>query len=257
MGRRMKWRLCVATTLAAVALAAVLAPAARVEYGNLVITANGGFHPNTLPRNSYAPIRIYGHATIKTKDGTTPPPLQSILFLIDRNGHLETRGLPVCQPGKLANTTVEQARAACKNAIVGTGTVKAIITLPGQPPVPSTSPLTFFNGSRQGGNATVVIHAYTTVPEPTTYVVVTTIEKVHKGRFGYQVSTDIPSIAGGYGSLTAGSFKIKRVYNYKGHTYGYTSARCTDGVLQARGRFTFTDGTIIEGSVFVPCNIRD
>jgi hypothetical protein len=254
MGRRLRWGLCISASL--VVVFGGLAPAARVVFGNIVITADGGFHPSALPRYSYAPISIQGHANIKTKDGTTPPPLQTILFLVDRNGHLETRGLPVCRPGQVANTTVAKARAACKNAIVGTGTAKAIVTLPGQPPIPVTSPLTFFNGPRQDGDATIIIHAYATAPEPTTYVLVTTIAKVHKGRFGYEVTTDVPSIAGGYGSLTAGSLAIHRVYTYQGRTYGYTSARCADGLLEARGRFTFADGTAVAGTLFKPCYIR-
>ncbi len=245
-----------AAVLFAILLAAGVASGARVVLGNIVIVADGSFHPNALPKKTYAPISLQGHATISTKDGTTPPPLKTILFLFDRNGHLETRGLPVCQPGEIANTTVEVARTRCKSAIVGTGFATAVVTLPGQAPVNASSPLTFFNGPRQGGNATVVIHAYATVPAPTTYVVVTTIAKVNKGRFGYEVSTDVPSIAGGYGSLTSGKLAIHRVYTYKGRTYGYTSARCADGLLEARGRFTFADGTVVAGTVFKPCRVR-
>ncbi len=256
MHRRQVIRTACAAAVLGIVLVAGIAIAARIVFGNIVITADGGFHPNALPKKSYAPISIQGHANIKTKDGTTPPPLKTILFLVDRNGHLETRGLPACRPGELANTTVDVARARCKSAIVGTGFATAVVTLPGEAPVNASSPLTFFNGPRRGGNATVVIHAYATVPAPTTYVLVTTIAKVHKGRFGYEVSTDVPSIAGGNGSLTAARLAIHRVYTYKGHTYGYTSARCADGLLEARGRFTFADGTIAAGTVFKPCWVR-
>ena len=238
------------------ALTAGSASAARVALGNIVIVADGDFHPEVLPKSSFAPIRIGGHATISTKDGTTPPPLKTILLLFDRNGHLETRGLPTCAAEALANETVAQARRTCRSAIVGTGVAKAILTFPGQAPIPATSPLTFFNGPRKGGDATVVIHAYTTTPAPTTYVVVTTIAKVHIGRFGYAVSTDVPSIAGGNGSLVAGSLAIRRTYPYRGRTHSYTSARCADGLLEARGRLAFTDGTIIAGTVYKPCWVR-
>jgi hypothetical protein len=255
----MKWGLCIVVALiGTTALTSIaLASPARVVFGNLVLIANGGFHPDKLPEKTFAPINVQGNATLKTKDGTVPPPLKTVVIMIDKNAHVETRGLPTCQPGRIANTTVAQARAACKNAIVGTGTAKAIITTPGEPPIPATSPLTFFNGPPQDGNATVIIHAYATVPSPTTYVLVTTIEKINKGAFGYKVSTDVPSIAGGNGSLIATSVKIGRIYKYKGGTYGYASARCATGLLQARGKLTFADGTVIAGSFFKPCWVRN
>jgi hypothetical protein len=245
-----------AVALFAIALAAGSASAARVVLGNIVVVADGSFHPEVLPKRSYAPIRIGGHATISTKDRTTPPPLKTVFLLFDRNGHLETQGLPTCRPDAIADKTVSAARQVCGRAIVGTGTAKAILTFPGQAPIPATSPLTFFNGPGNGTDATVVIHAYTTTPVPTTYVVVTTIAKVHIGRFGYAVSTDVPSIAGGYGSLTAGSLAIHRTYPYRGHTNSYTSARCSDGLLEARGKLTFVDGTVIAGTLFKPCWAR-
>jgi hypothetical protein len=254
MSGKVKWGLCALTALAL--LAAGTAIAAKFVLGNVVVVADGGFHPNALPHKSFAPIVIRGHATIATKNGATPPPLKTILLLLDRNGRLETRGLPACDPSKVANKTVAGARGVCRRAIVGTGSAKAILTLPGQAPIPATSPLTFFNGPRQGGNATVVIHAYTTTPTPTTYVAVTTIAKVRMGRFGYRVSTDVPSIAGGYGSLTAGSLAVHRVYTYRGRRRSYTSARCADGLLEVHGKLTFADGTIIAGTVFKPCWTR-
>ncbi len=239
-----------------VALAAGSASGARIVLGNVVVVADGSFHPKVLPKRAFAPIRIGGHATISTKDRTTPPPLKTILLLLDRNGRLTTRGLPTCRAAALANETVAAARRTCRRAIVGAGRAKAILTFPGQAPIPATSPLTFFNGPRQGPDATVVIHAYTTTPAPTTYVVVTTIAKVHIGRFGYAVSADVPSIAGGYGSLTTGSLAIHRTYPYRGRTRSYTSAHCTDGLLEVRGRLAFADGTIIAGTVFKPCWMR-
>jgi hypothetical protein len=242
--------------LSAASLAMGSAEGARVVAGKIIITADGAFSPSKLPKKAYAPIRIEGHARISTTDGTVPPALQTAVFEFDRNGHLDTRGLQTCGAGTIKNTTVSEARARCKGAIVGSGTAKAIVTLPGLPPVQATSPLTFFNGPRQGGNATVVIHAYATVPAPTTYVSVATIAKVHHGRFGYEVSTDIPSIAGGNGALTMVSLAVHRVFKYKGKERGYTSARCADGLLQAHGAFTFADGTIIAGSVFKPCWVR-
>ncbi len=202
--------------LLAVGLAAGSASGARVVLGNIVVVADGSFHPKVLPKRAFAPIRIGGHATISTKDRTTPPPLKTILLLFDRNGRLTTRGLPTCRAAALANETVVAARRTCRRAIVGTGRAKAILSFPGQAPIPATSPLTFFNGPRKGRDATVVIHAYTTTPAPTTYVAVTTIEKVHFGRFGYRLNTDVPSIAGGYGSLTSGSLAIHRTYRTAG-----------------------------------------
>ncbi len=253
MDRRLKWGIGLGAILAI-----VLAGAAYglvIKAGNIVVTGDGGFWPTRLPKNVDAPILIKGHGSIGTADGTLPPIIKTLTFEFDKHGSVETRGLPVCRAAQLTNTTVAQARQHCPKAIVGKGLGKAVVVFPGSRPIPARSPITLFNGPKKGANPTVVAHAYTTIPVPTTFIVPITIQKIHNGRYGYRTQADIPPIAGGYGVPTYGSLKVNRKWIYKGEKLSFVNARCADGRLQARGDFTFNDGTRLSGTFFRPCTV--
>jgi hypothetical protein len=225
----------------------------RLEIGNIVVTADGGFSPTTLPKHEYAPITVQGHGKISTADGALPPILKQITFLFDKHGSVVTKGLPVCTKSKLVATTTKQARALCPGAIVGTGVGKAVIAFPESTPIPASSPITIFNGPKKHGNPTVLAHAHLTVPVPSTFVVPIEIQKVHDGRYGYKTIAEIPKIANGAGIPIYGSIAIGRKWTYKGKKMSYINASCPDGHLQAKGQFTFKDGTFLEGTFTKPC----
>lgn len=225
----------------------------RLVLGNVVVTTDGGFKPTTLPKQSFAPITIKGHGKLSTLDGTLPPILKTIIFFFDKHGAVETKGLPVCTKGKLVATTTPQARALCPGAIVGTGVGKAIVQFEESPPIPASSPITIFNGPRKHGNPTVLAHAHLTVPVPTTFVVPIEIQKVHDGRYGYKTVAEIPKIANGAGVPIYGRIAIGRKWTYKGQKMSFINASCPDGHLQAKGQFSFKDGTFMQGTFVKPC----
>jgi hypothetical protein len=237
-------------------VAAGTAEALRLRAGDLLVIGDGGFTPKALPRDHDAPITIHGGGKIATVSGALPPVLKTITFEFDRHGSIQTTGLPVCTAGKLEATTVAMARRQCPGAIVGKGFGRALINFPEQPPFSVSSPITIFNGPKKHGDYTVFAHAYTTVPVPTTFVVPVVIEKIHKGVYGYRTEAEIPAIAGGSGIPVEGSLKIGRRWTYKGQHHSYLNARCATGHLQARGEFTFKDGTLLRGTFFRPCSIR-
>ena len=234
-------------------VAAASAVAIRREAGNLVVTADGGFTPTTLPKHGFGAIRLHGFGRIGTKDGTPPPILQTVTLWFDKHGKVETRGLPVCTIGKLKATSVAQARRACGGAIVGKGFGEAEVIFPEQKPIPASSPITLFNGPKEHGNPTVLAHAHLTVPAPTTYIVPIEIQKVHDGRYGFKTVAEIPKIAGGSGIPLYARLTIGRTWKYKGRTLSYVNAGCPDGRLQAKAQFLFKDDTFLQGSVFKPC----
>lgn len=247
-------RLAGFAVLVAFAVLAAGAGAALVRVNGLVLTADGGFTPRELPRHAFAPIDFQGTANLKAVGGGPPPPLQQAVIDFDRNGRLETAGLPVCQPASLEEVTPAEARRICAGAIVGTGHVQADVPLPAGT-VKASSPVTFFNGPPQEGHPTVILHARTTSPAVQTFVIAIPIER-RAGAYRYRATIDVPPIFGGLGSLVHLDAKIGRHYRYRGRERSYASARCTDGVLRTRGRFTFADGTIIEGSVEKGCTVR-
>jgi hypothetical protein len=228
--------------------------AALVKVGKLVLRADGSFQPSVLPKWKYAPITLKGHINISTPDREVPPAMTRIELDFGRNGKLQTLGLPTCSPQKLEGTTPGQARSRCKGAIVATGNIEALVHRPDEPQVVVRTPLTVFNGPPVEGRPSVVFHSYTWFPESETFVVLAPIEKPDKGPVGFHVDVEVPPIAGGYGSITHGDMRVSRNYDYKGRELTYTSAHCPDGLLEAHGRVTFSNGVIIEGSIFRPCN---
>jgi hypothetical protein len=235
-----------------VVLLASSAGAATVRVGTLVLHADGGFRPNALPKRAYAPIHFQGFGEIKTTDGSMPPALQHIKLDFDHDGHLTTAGLAVCRPSQLEGASTQQARQRCAGSIVGTGQLGAEISLVGIARLELRVPLTVFNGPRRNGNPTAIVHAQAPFPVSETYVIVIPIER-RQGTYGYQVSFDIPPIAGGLGSLTYISSKLGRLYKSHGTQRSYISARCSDYILQTQGYFSFADGNVIYGSVFKSC----
>jgi len=260
MGRRVIRALAVAMALLLIGAASALAIRSvtkiHLQAGNLVVDGEGGFTPTKLPRNVNAPITIFGKGTLSTVDGELPPVIETLEFEFDKHGAVDTTGLPKCTAAKLQATTVPQARKLCPGAIVGTGYGHAIVKFPEQAPIPANSPITIFNGPRIGGDPSVLAHAYTTVPVPTTFVVPVRIETIHHGRYGYRVKAKIPKIAGGAGIPISGSLKVGRKWTYKGKRHSYISARCPDGRLQAIGTFSFKDGTRVQGDFVTPCQVQ-
>lgn len=252
-----KWVLGAGALLAASAvLLAGVSGAAMVRVGTLVLHADGSFEPRLLPKRTFAPIRFQGYGEITTTNGSLPPAVEHVELEFDRDGHLTTAGLPVCPPSKLEAATPQQARSRCSGSIVGTGHLAAAVSLAGLARVNLTSPLTIFNGPRQDGNPTAVLHAQAPFPVSETYVIVAPIERRNKGVYGYRTEFDIPPIAGGLGSLTRIDSKIGRFYRAGGAKRSYVSARCSDYVLQTQGYFSFSDGNVIYGSVFKACTPR-
>jgi hypothetical protein len=259
---RVKKRLWVPALLvlfvfALVGIASAVRSNDRVELraGDLIIIGHGGFRPERLPRTHDAPITIYGGGKLSTVSGEVPPILETLAFEFDKHGHVDTTGLEVCTAGKLQATTVAAARKACPNAIVGKGFGTGVVTFPEQKAIPVSSPLTIFNGPPVHGDASILGHFYTTVPVATAFVVPVVIEKIHKGVYGYRVKAKIPKIAGGYGHPISGHLTVARKWTYKGKQHSYVNARCQTGHLQARGEFTFNDGTFLSGNFLRTCKV--
>lgn len=236
--------------------AAGSALAIRLEAGNLVVDTDGGFSPTTLPKKGFAPIKLHGYGKISTKDGTPPPITDTVTIWFDKNGEVETKGLPVCTPGKLAATTTPQARKLCPGSIVGKGFGKAVVIFPEQAPIPASSPITLFNAAPKHGNPVILAHAHLTVPGPTTFVVPIEIERVNKGRYGFKTVAKIPRIAGGSGIPLYAQITVNRKWQYKGKTLSFANAGCPDGRLQAKVEISFKDNTFLQGSLFKPCKGR-
>lgn len=241
-----------ALAIALLASASAAGEGALVEVNDIVLRADGGFEPHTLPRRQFAPIDFRGHVDISARRGAPVSPLRQALIDFDRDGRLSVAGLPTCAPEAIAELGTAGARRTCRGAIVGTGHVAAAISLLGAA-VQTRAPLTIFNGPHLATGPSVVLHARTLIPLPETYAILVPIER-RRGGFRYRARIELPPLAGGLGALTHIDAKIGRRYRAGGRSRSYVSARCSDNVLQTHGDFTFADGTVISGVVEKYCN---
>lgn len=230
------------------------ATSALVEVDNVILRADGGFQPQTLPRRSFAPIDFEGRVDIAARTGGRPSPLKQALIDFDRDGRLSVAGLPSCAPESIASAGVEEARRICRGALVGRGRVEALVSLPSGT-IRTGSALTIFNGPRLGRLPTALLHARFTVPATETFAILVPIQK-RRGDFRYRARLDLPPLAGGLGALAHVDVKIGRRYRAGGRNRSYVSARCSDNILQTHGRFSFEDGTVIDGLVEKYCHSK-
>ena len=242
--------------IAAAALAAGSATGAVVKVEDVVLRADGGFQPQTLPKRQFVPIDFHGQLDISSRSGGRPPRLEQALIDFDRDGRLSVAGLPTCAPQSIEAASTEEARRVCRGAIVGTGHIGTYVALLGQSPVESSSPLTIFNGPRNAsGQPTAVVHTQIASPATRTYAISVPIEQ-RRGGFRYRARIAVPPIAGGFGAITHLDAEIGRRYRAGGEKRSYASARCSDHVLQTHGRFTFEGGTVVDGLVEKYCRSK-
>jgi hypothetical protein len=211
--------------------------------GNICVVDEGGISPSKLPRHGKAPITARLNGEISTRDGTHPPALQTLELDIDKTIDIDSLGLPACKIGQLQSRNSADAKSACPDAIVGSGTGEVEVAFSEQAPFRSTGPLVLFNGGDRGRTMTLLLHAYVSVPAPTAIVTTVTITRIHRGRYGLHIAAKIPRIAGGAGSVTDFDLRVGRRFTYKGEKKSFLVASCPTGIWMAKGHALFDDET--------------
>ena len=92
--------------------------------------------PKTLPKKTYAPVTVNVNGKISTKDGTHPAAFREGVIDFDKNGKIDTKGLPVCKGGQLEARNTASAKKVCGKAVVGSGNGLIQIAFPEQTPIP-------------------------------------------------------------------------------------------------------------------------
>lgn len=228
--------------------------AITAEIGAEWVSATATMQPRELPAHGNAPITLNTVTRVGTRDGSTPPTLKTLTFLFDKNGTVDSKGLPVCTMAKLEGTTPAQARKRCAGALVGTGEGKALVTMPGKAPFTISSPLSLFNGPAAGGRPTLIAHAYETVPAPRALLVPIAIERVGKGRYGFRTEVDMPEVAGGFGVPILAEATVGATRKRGGKEVGFLGAHCVGGRLQVHGTARFTNGDFFPVTLTSPCH---
>ena len=234
------------------------------RFGDIVFKADGGVTPKALPKKKMAPVNVRVRGQISSAAGGHPAAFREIVIDFDRNGSVDTTGLPVCKGGELEARDTKTAKRVCGKTIVGQGSGDIQVAFPEQRPIPITAPITAFNGGTKRGKTTLFIHTFITVPVPAAVVTTVTIKKVKKGRYGIATVSKIPVIAGGSGSVLSFDIQFGKKYSYKGKKRSYITAKCTDGKFHAKiikalfrneagGARTTTN---VKGIVIRPCTSK-
>jgi hypothetical protein len=224
-----------------------------VRVGNLIITVDGSVFPGRLPAHAYAPVGLRAEARLETADGTHLPAARHLVVEFDKNGYLNTTGLPHCTVGRLKNTVTPEARRVCAKALVGFGRAGAEIEFPESPPFFASGQMLIFNGPPKGGHPVLIFHVYAHVPAPTTFVTRAVIGKA-SGPYGTRVEITVPTIVAGQGSLTFARLVIKKHWRVGGKTENLLLAKCPNGRFLTRGKMTFSDGSSLAGKVIRSCS---
>jgi hypothetical protein len=179
-----------------------------------------------------------------------PPRLQRIVIELDRDGHLDPRRFRTCRAAQIESATTRAARRRCAGAIVGTGTVEAMVQVEGRW-LRVLSPLSLFKGPSSGNTGTMLAHAQPASLPGEVYVV--PIE-VSRGRGGYVATVDVPEIFNPTGVLVRSEVRLGRVPGPGDRRpKSIATARCSDGIIETHGTFNFADGTVIAGPAATAC----
>lgn len=255
------------TTLAALTAVACLGVVVNgalganvVQKGGLRVSFNGGISPRKLPRTGSSPVGVQMGGRIKSLDGSTPI-LKTIILDINREGVIQTQGLPRCALGKLKNASQAGARRSCSDALVGKGSVTSRVSLPEQPAFASIGSMLAFNG-RYKGHPAVFAQVSSGAPLPLTYVIVFIVKKSH-GTFGTKMVGTLPEIASSYGYITSFNLSLRRVYRFHGRKMSFAAASCpapkgfsSAQFPLARVGYEFSGGPQIQATLVRRCNVR-
>jgi hypothetical protein len=215
---------------------------------------NADFKPKRLPRRDTAPIEIGLFGKVYGTQVPSLPGLEELTIRFDRNGAIETEGLPACGRREISALATRGARRACRDSIVGAGFAHVSIEALQADPV--RVPLTLFHGGVRNGTTTVLIHGSLGQPDPAVIVAPAKVRKVDEGRYGLKADLKIPAIAEGGGSLLDFSVTIARRFVDDDTRRGYLQARCVDGRLQARVAAVLQNGAIYVGTTVRACVVR-
>jgi hypothetical protein len=239
---------------------ATVAHGERTQYGNLVVSLDGGLSPLRLPRDRPAPVAVKLAGGLRTTDGSNLPRVTRITLGLPGQGVIDTRGLPRCAPRRIRNATVPAALAACGPALVGSGKIEVQVIVPHQPPFRVDAHLLAFN-ARVDGRRAVLLHAYAS--DPPTVVVLPFVLRLRPGRFGTTLVAHLPPSLGPWPHFARFEMELSRRYVHRGRERSYLSASCpiphrfTAGFFSfARATFTLLGGREVSTGIARSCRAR-
>jgi hypothetical protein len=244
-------------------LVAGAATAAVVQQDGLRITVLSQIQPYKLPRDKPAPIAVFVAGHLDSTKGGVPPQLRKLTVDVNRNGLLQSKGLPVCKIPEIQPGSTQRALENCGDAVIGSGQFWANIVLPDQGAYRTQGRLLIFNG-REGGRPVLLAHIYTSHPFNTSFVIPFSIKHVSKGPYGTELSASLPEALGTWGYLDRIKLTLRRKYTFKGKQLSYFNASCAapKGAKRAPfplafAKFSFAGRAPLEASVDKTCGVKE
>jgi len=248
--RRRRKLVAASLLLGLLALAVGIAEAEVSQKGTIRVTFQGEIKPHALPRSHDAPVTVSVSTRIATtEDLPEPPELLRISLAINRNGHIDYKGLPQCHVKDIQPSNNAEALDACRSSLVGTGYFSADVLLPEQSPFPSQGKIYAFNGEVLG-HPVIFAHIYGTKPVPTSFVLPFVVRHSN-GQYATTLVAYLPKVKANWGFITGISLNLNRSFRYKGATHHYLSASCPTpkgvkvaGFPFAKAEFVFVGNTV-------------
>src|SRR6478735_4612122 len=242
------------------AAAFIAAGAAALAAGTTTQTVAGKATPSRLPMHTRTPVALKVNEVTGTTDPSgVQPSTASAKIYLDRDYMLTTKGLPQCDIAKIEGKSRAEAKAGCGKALVGSGRTVARISngSGGHTDIPGV--VTAFNGNPLSHTATAGCDPVKT--KPCIYV------HVDLGGPSVVVILEIRRTAGPYGTVLETvpgnpepihslTLKLHRSYKAGGQTRNYVSARCADGNLRVKGRFTYSSGPPLSDTSSQRCTVK-
>jgi hypothetical protein len=255
-------RVALALGLSLLLVAAALASAEVVQHDNVRVKVSGEITPKKLPRTGTAPIGVQIGGHVESADGSPTPRLRTMVVELNREGVIDSKGLPLCPYGAIEPASSARAMAACRSALVGKGSFEAEISLSGQESYVAKGKLLAFNG-RRGGKPVLFAHIYSPHPFATSFVIVFEIKRAAGGRFGSALVARLPKTLSSWGKLTGIELGLDRRYSSHGKRRSYLSAGCPAPKSLtmvpfplARMSFGFAGGPTLRGTLTRTCKAR-
>jgi hypothetical protein len=217
-----------------------IAQAETVQQGNLRVSFEGKLAPKTLPRSGEAPVSVSVSAKVTSTSAKAPPPMTQMSIAINKYGHLDSTGLPVCQLEQIQPATTDDALTACRDSLVGEG--RFLATVVGHAPFPSDGKVYAFNGELDGKPA-ILAHVYGTQPAPASYTLSFVVSK-SKGTYGTTLKASLPPVKAGAGYISGIYLTLGKTYTYHGKKHSYFTASCPAPKGFSKAVFPFAKASV-------------
>ena len=169
--------------------------------------------------------------------------------------------MPRCPRRELLSATERQGLERCADTLVGRGSLRAEVDIPGQTPFSLRANVLAFNGGARGARAVVWLLAFSSAP-PASFVVPVFIRH-RPGPLGTNLTGVLPPSLGPWPHVSAFHITFVRHFVYRGALHSYLRASCpvpprfTGGLLPfARARYFFNDAPTVTTTVARSCHVR-